>query len=237
MMKCCSRRIAGKIVSIGLVAVGFSLVGLPAVAQEQKSDFTQLMADFMRMSNTNGELNLIWWIPEEFWRVSAASNSNVSHSQIDMVIKIVHPYTIVAVASGRTRPFASPTYRTEAEVRELVRLKDSSGNTYSPLPQDQLDPSTAGLLALLKPLLGKMAGGVTENMQFCVFSGSTKDGARICDPTKEGSCEVDLGGLEFKWRLPLGSLLPKQKCPTCGEILSGAYKYCPYDGTKLAGNK
>jgi hypothetical protein len=236
-MKRWSGGIVGKLVSIGLVAVGFSLVGLPAVAQDPKPDLTQVMSDFMRMSNANGELNLIWWIPEEFWRVSAASNSNVSQSQIDMVIKLVHPYTIVAVASGKTRPFTTPTYRTEAEVRELVRLKDSSRNTYSPLPQDQLDPSTAGLLALLKPLLGKMAGGVSENMQFCVFPGSTKNGTRICDPTKEGSCEVDLGGLEFKWRLPLGSLLAKQKCPTCGEILSGAYKYCPYDGTKLAGNK
>jgi len=236
-MKPTCGRAGGKLAWLSLMAAGFCLVSLQAVAQEQKSDFTQIMSDFMRMSNTNGELNLIWWIPEEFWRLSAASNSNVSQSQIDMVIKLVHPYTIVAVASGKTRPFTSPTYRTEAEVRELVRLKDSSGNTYSPLPHDQLDPSTAGLLALLKPLLGKMAGGVSENMQFCVFPGSTKDGVRICDPMKEGSCEVDLDGQEFKWRLPLGSLLPKQRCPLCGEILSGAYKYCPYDGTKLAGNK
>jgi hypothetical protein len=226
-----------KFVWAGLMAAGFCLVSLPAVAQDQKPDSTQIVLDFMRISNANGELNLVFWIPEEFWTVSAKLNPKVSQSQMDVVIKVLHPYTIAAVVSGTIRPFATPTYRTEAEVRELVRLKDSSGNAYSPLPQDQLDPSTAGLLALLKPLLGKMAGGVSENMQFCVFPGTAKDGARICDPMKEGSCEVDLGGLEFKWRLPLGSLLPKQRCPLCGEILSGAYKYCPYDGTKLAGNK
>ena len=76
-----------------------------------------------------------------------------------------------------------------------------------------------------------------ENIHFYVFPGGNKDGTRIGDPTKEGACEMSVGERTFKWKLPLGSLLPQQKCPTCGETLSGAYKFCPYDGTKLAGSK
>jgi hypothetical protein len=206
-------------------------------AQGQKPDFTQLVFDCMKVSNVDGELNIIYWMPEEFWRMSAASNPNASQSQVDLIIKVIHPYTVVGVSSGKTGPFAAVTYRTEAEIRALVRLKDSKGNTYSPFPEDQLDPSVPGLLAFLKPGLVRVAGPAGQNIYFYAFPGSTKDGTRICDPTKEGSCELDVGTRQFKWRLPLGSLLPKQRCPTCGEMLSGAYKFCPYDGTKLAGNK
>lgn len=91
--------------------------------------------------------------------------------------------------------------------------------------------------SLVKPLLVGAVGPLGENINFFVFSGSKKDGERICDPLKEGACEVDVGERVFKWRLPLGSLLAKQRCPVCGETLSGAYKFCPYDGTKLAGSK
>jgi hypothetical protein len=206
------------------------------VAQDQKADATQLVLDCMKLSNVDGELNILFWLPEEFWRMSAASNPNASPSQVDMIIKVVHPYTIVGVSSGKTAPFAV-IYRTEAEVRNLVRLKDSKGNIYSPLPEDKLDPSVPGLFAFFKPAMARVAGSGAQNIYFYAFPGSTKDGTRICDPTREGFCEIEVGTRQFKWRLPLGSVLPKQKCPTCGEMLSGAYKFCPYDGTKLPGNK
>lgn len=222
---------------VGLVAVGFSLACVQGmVAQDQKPDATQLVLECMKISNVDGELNLLFWLPEEFWRVASASNPNASQSQVDLIIKVIHPYTIVGVSSGKTGPFAV-TYRTEAEVRDLVRLKDSKGNTYTPLPENQLDPSVPGLFAFLKPGIARTAGSAAQNIYFYAFPGSTKDGTRVCDPTKEGSCEVEVGTRQFKWRLPLGSVLPRQKCPTCGEMLSGAYKFCPYDGTKLAGNK
>jgi len=228
----------GDLVWLGLVALGIALASVQGMtAQDQKPDAAQLALDCMRISNAAGELNIVYWMPDEFWRISGASNPNVTQSQVDLVVKVIHPYFIVAVSSGKTGPFAAITYRTEAEVRDLVRLKDSKGNVYSPLPEDQLDPSVPGFLAMLKPALARMVGSAGQNMYFYAFPGSTKDGTRVCDPMKEGSCEVDVGTLQFKWRLPLGSLLPKQKCPTCGEMLSGAYKFCPYDGTKLAGNK
>jgi hypothetical protein len=191
----------------------------------------------MKISNAEGELDILFWMPEEFWRISTASNPNVSQSQVDLVVKLIHPYIIVGVSSGKTGPFAAITYRTEAEIRDVIQLKDSKGNTYSPVPEAQLNPSVPGLLGFLKPGLVRMSGPAGQNIYFYAFLGSTKDGTRICDPTKEGFCEVDVGTRQFKWRLPLGSVLPKQKCPTCGEMLSGAYKFCPYDGTKLPGNK
>jgi hypothetical protein len=220
------------------MAVGFGLGGgQVAAAQDQKPDVMALILDCMRLSRENGETHMLYWLPEELWKVSAAANPNSAQAQLDTVIKVVHPYLIVGVVSGKLGPFGAVTYRTEPEVRDLIRLKDNEGNTYSPLEEDKLDPSVPAFLALFQPIIGRTAGAMVQHMYFYVFPGIKKDGARICDPMKEGALEVDLGERVFKWRLPLSSLLPKQKCPTCGELLSGAYKYCPYDGSKLTGNK
>ncbi|MGA3324080.1 MAG: hypothetical protein ABSF45_06370 [Terriglobia bacterium] len=222
----------------GLAAVGFVLGGgQGAVAQDQKTNITDLAQDTVKVSNEPGELNLAWWLPEEFWKASFAANPRATPAQLEMFLKVVHPYFIVGIGSGKPGPFGAVTFRTEAEVRGLVQLKDNAGNIYKPLPEDKLDAGVPALLGLMKPEFAKLVGPLGENIHFYVFPGSKKDDTRICDPLKEGVCEVDLGERVFKWRLPLGSLLPKQKCPVCGETLSGAYKFCPYDGTKLAGSK
>src|SRR5208282_4556560 len=71
-MKRLCRGTGGAAVGIGLVAAGFSLACLQAVAQDLKPDTTQMVFDCMKMSNADGELNLLFWIPEEFWRKSVA---------------------------------------------------------------------------------------------------------------------------------------------------------------------
>jgi len=42
---------------------------------------------------------------------------------------------------------------------------------------------------------------------------------------------------EYKWRTPLGSLMPVKTCPKDGEKMSGAWDYCPFDGEKLIDSK
>ena len=220
-----------------LAALALALVCAPfTLAQDQRPDATQMVLECMKLSNADGEITMLWWVPEEFWKVSAASNPRITPAQVETMLKATHPYTIVGVSSGRSRAGAV-AYRTEPEVRDMIRLKDRKGNSYSPLPDSQLDPSVPGLFAVLKPSMAKTGGALAQNIFFYAFPGTAKNGVRICDTVKEGFCEVDVGARQFRWRTPLGSLLPKQKCPTCGEMLSGAYKYCPYDGTKLKGNK
>ena len=228
----------GKSAWMGFAAAGFLLLSWQAAeAQDQKLDLTEVVRETYRISNEAGEMNMVWWLPDEFWKASAAANPNSTPAQMEMFLKVVHPYVILGVGSGKMGAFGAVTYRTEAEVRDLVQLKDSEGNLSKPLAEDKMDASVPALLGLMKPIMVRMAGPIGENIHFYVFPGIKKDGARICDPLKDGACELDLGERAFKWRLPLSSLLPKQKCPVCGETLSGAYKFCPFDGTKLAGNK
>jgi len=86
---------------------------------------------------------------------------------------------------------------------------------------------------MIKPVIANTLGPLGQNMHFLLFPAKDKNGQNIAEAKKEGAFSVKLGEREFKWRLPLGSLLPPKICPKCGEKLSGAYNYCPYDGTPL----
>ncbi len=225
-------------VLITLAAIGFIFgAGQKAPAQDQKIDATELIRDTQKSSNAGGGIDMAWWIPDEFWKVSLANRPNSTPEQQEMLLKVVHPYFIVGIISGKSGLFGAITFRPGAEIRDLVQLKDNEGNIYKPLADDKIDASVPALLGLMKPVMARAMGPMGENLNFFVFEGTKKDGTRRYDPLKDGGFEIDFGERVFKWKLPLNSLLPKQKCPVCGEILSGTYKYCPYDGTKLAGNK
>jgi hypothetical protein len=78
-----------------------------------------------------------------------------------------------------------------------------------------------------------MLGALGRNMNFFVFPGVRANGRPIADAKQEGSFKVVLGEQEFRWRLPLSSLLPPKICPKCHETDKGAWKFCPWCGTAL----
>ncbi len=81
--------------------------------------------------------------------------------------------------------------------------------------------------------LTTILGPLGQNMHFIVFPSKNIKGQYIADVTKEGTFVVQLGETEFTWRLPLSSLVPPKICPVDGEKMSGAWKFCPWHGTKL----
>ena len=143
------------------------------------------------------------------------------------------PYILVAVVETKVEGVGNITYTAETALASEVRLRDANGAVYAPLDQNQINSLTQFILAFLKPALAKMGGGFWENMHFLVFPALDQNGRGIADATKDGMFSVEVGEKEFRWTLPLGSLLPPKTCPACKKQLNGAYKYCPYDGTKL----
>lgn len=53
------------------------------------------------------------------------------------------------------------------------------------------------------------------------------------DVKKEGKFSMLMDKTEYKWRLPLSSLLPPRLCPIDDEKLNGAWKFCPTHGVEL----
>lgn len=215
--------------------VVFLLFGWMAtgLAQENIVDINALTQETQKMSQKADEMTFVWWIPEEFWGASFAQDPNTTVAQAEEFIKILRPYTVIVVVDGKIGAFGGVTYMPEAAIRDSIQIKDSKGARYLPLSEGAIDADTKSLLSMMKPLFANMLGPMGQNMYFFLFPSNNKEGQKIADAKKEGSFSVEMGEREFRWRLPLGSLLPPKICPTCGEKLSGAYKFCPWDGSKL----
>jgi hypothetical protein len=198
-------------------------------------DLTALAQETQKVSHKTDEVSLLWWIPEEFWRASISQGGDLSASQTEEFLKVLRPYLVVAVIDGRMGPIGGLTFKSEATIRESVQLIDASGKRYRTLNNDSLDADTKNLLQMFKPVLTNMLGPIGQNMHFLLFPAHDAKGGMIAEAKKEGAFSVQLGNAEYKWRLPLGSLLPLKTCPVDGEQLNGAWIFCPWHGARLVG--
>jgi hypothetical protein len=58
-------------------------------------------------------------------------------------------------------------------------------------------------------------------------------GKRLADPNKPGALQFSVYDQDFKWRLPLASLLPRKFDPKSNEDFPGNFDYNPFTGDKL----
>jgi hypothetical protein len=205
----------------------------PAAATENKPTVEGLLKETQRTLSSSGEIRLVWWIPTEFFLLSAASGGKVNPADIEDMRATVDPYVLVAVLNGRIGSTGSTAWRSEADTRETLRLVDASGATYQPLAEEDLSPELRTFLGIMKPFMVNMMGSMGKNLNFFAFAAKDAKGQRIADAKHEGSFAIRLGETDYRWRLPLGSLLPSKTCPKCKESCSGAWKFCPWDGTLL----
>jgi len=214
-----------------LLALCFSL--LTCAAEENTVDLSALTRETQQTIHKEHNMTIVWWVPEDFWQAAMAASGDVTQKQIDKVIKVVHPYTLVAVVEGEFGPFGGVSYKSEKVIRDQLTILDAKGNAYKPMDVSEASPDLQNLLASMKPMLSNMLGPMGKNFNFYVFPGMTKDKKLIANAKAESNFTVQNGEEAFKWRLPLGSLLPPKTCAKCGEKLNGAFKFCPYDGTAL----
>lgn len=220
---------------IGVLAAMFMLFGwvVAGLAQESKIDLNMLIQETQKMSQETDEMTLIWWIPEEYWQVSFAQDPTTTEAQTEEFLKVLRPYTLIAVVDGKMGAFGGVTYRPEADVRAGIQIRDSQGAYYLPLSKDKIDVNTNNFLSMMKPVFANMLGPMGQNMHFFVFPAVDKDGRKIAEVKKDGDFSVELDGREFRWRLPLSSLLLPKVCLKCKEKCSGAWHFCPWCGASL----
>ena len=202
-------------------------------AQDIKVDINALIQETQKMSQSQHEMTLVWWIPEDFWRVNFEQNPNITKAQTEEFIKLLRPYIIVVAVDGEIGNFGGVSYESESTIRNSIRLIDNQRNNYRPLSTETVNADLKNFLSLMEPVFVNMLGPLGQNMHFFLFPPKNEAGQDIADAKKEGTFSVKLNQREFKWRLPLGSLLAPKICPVDGERLSGAWKFCPWHGVEL----
>ncbi|NOZ68372.1 MAG: hypothetical protein GXP46_03825 [Deferribacteres bacterium] len=201
--------------------------------EAKKVNLNALMQEIQKTSEKPDEVTIIWWLPEEFWRVNFAQRATMTEAQIERVLGVLRHYMIIMVIDGKIGPLGGVTYKSEETIRNSIQLIDSQGVHYRPLSSDEIDADTKNFLSMFRPVLSNILGPMGQNMQFFIFPSKNKNRQDIADAKREGAFSVKLGKKEFKWRLPLGSLLPEKTCPVDGEKLNGAWKFCPWHGVEL----
>ena len=202
-------------------------------AQSVEPDMNKLIQETQKMLNEDDRITMVWWLPEEYWKASLKQGRAVTNDQIDQYMQFIRPYTFFVIVHGEVGSFGGISFASETDLRQSIRLIDSEGKQYHPLSSFDIDSNTQNLLSIMKPLFASMLGPLGENMHFFLFDAKDSYHNKFVSATDPGKFYVKLGQKEFCWRTPIGALLPEKTCPYCGEKLSGAYLYCPYDGTKL----
>jgi len=207
----------------------------PASSDAVDTRLDDIIKDTQRPVGGKDIAGLVWWIPAEFWEVSAVQQGSTPEKARETFAPM-REYTMVIVAVGKVG-IGNITWYSEADVRSSTTLRDADGQSYKPLAD--ISPDATGIASIVKPVLGNTLGQTGQNLQIMFFPAKTAAGKFIADPTRAGSFSVVIENLAgpklstFEWRLPLTSLSPPRFCPVGKERVEANWKYCPWHGVKL----
>jgi hypothetical protein len=207
----------------------------PAVAADPKSvDIAALVLELQKGHRDSGSMTVVGWFPTQYWEISRARNTRLTDKEKKDLVEALRPYTIIGIVCGEVDVTGRLAFRSEAEIRGRTQLMDDKGNTYNPLGEDDIQTAAKTAITGTKSTMAGMAGQLGNNMRFLVFPATDSTGRQIADPESKGVLVVKFDKQEFRWKLPLGSLLPAKSCTKCKEKCSGAWDFCPWCGTKLS---
>jgi hypothetical protein len=183
-------------------------------------------------------MNLVWWIPTEFWSATLLSNKDLPPEASKEVIDKLKPYAILAVVRG---DITNAKFYDKATVQAnlTVTYKDAKGKTFVLKPIENPNDTVTQLINQIKPMLTAAMGKTGLNMHFYVFDDQAA-GQRIVPLTEHGQLIVELkplpkeDGGTIAFDLPLDSLFQPRLCANCGHKANVSWLYCPYCGKELA---
>lgn len=223
------KHMQGRIRFAFLALLGTAVL-LPAAARA--ADLQQLVQETQRSTAADGTLQIVWWMPQQFWEESMNANPAVPAEARTQLLSTLADYTIIAMmrAKAGALGITDPSSKEDLQKNAQVMV---DGKMIEPLAPEQVSPGAQLLLAQLKPAMASMVGQVGQNLEFLVYPAKGADGKVLLDASRPGTFSVTLFNQANAWRLPLGSLLPPRKDPKTGELFPGNYNFNPYTGTKL----
>ncbi len=209
------------------------ILGLLTAGVACAVDLQELVKESQQVRNADQKLEMVWWIPQEFWETSFNGNPNVSAESKAQILGVLQDYQIVAVVYVKTSVAGFTEIASEPDILANVKF-ESGGKVIDAVPADKISTGAQSILGAIKPLMTGMLGQLGQNMHFVVYP--NRDGTRrLVDPVQAGAFQVSLYDQVFDWRLPLASLLPRKMDPKTHEEFPGNFNFNPYTGGKLGG--
>ncbi|MBC2844197.1 hypothetical protein [Winogradskyella flava] len=188
-------------------------------------------------SDNADTIDIIWWIPTEYWNVVFSQDPTTSISDTEDIVNLVKDYVFVMALKGKIGTFGGITYDDENIVREQLNV-NYMNTDLKRVDNDNLNPDIVNFLSMMKPMMKNMMGPMGENMQFIVFeSPDRKNNVIPIDPYSSETIKFELGDFKKDVMLPLACLLEEKVCPETDEEHNGKWTFCPYHGVKLVDKK
>ncbi len=199
----------------------------------EKVDMQKFIHETQRLEQGPNSFQLIWWIPTEFWKQSFRNTPSLTVEQKEGFYQAVDDYIVVCVIDAKTTAFGSIVPSSRNEILDKLSLTIGEGKMMKSLPNSEVSDDALNLFAMMKPMMSKMLGQFGKGMEFICFRGLNAEGEKLLDPKGKNSFVINMEKTEYKWRLPLGSLLPPKYDSRSGEKFPGNYIFNPFTGNKL----
>lgn len=216
-------------------------LALPALAQSQDAprprpiaevNVNALVEEVQHMSDDPNRIELVWWMPPQFWQ-RALLDSDLDKTDQREMTELFTKYVVVAVVKGDLGDFGVKGFADEAALRKQLRLVDADGTRVAPLPQDELESELAILFTVMRPVMASFIGPTGQNMQMFAFPGRDRAGKPRGDALAAGMVRFDLDGVSFPFETPLPSLLMPMYDGATGKEFPGTFRFNPYTGAPL----
>ena len=195
------------------------------------ADLQSMVRETQKMGIEGNSLEMVWWIPNEYWLESFKDNPAMNDAAIEEFIDVFNDYTIVAVIDGKIGLFGGVETKKYEEIVDKLRLTIGK-DVYKPIKKKELSQDLANFFDAMKPIMAGMLGQFGSGTEFFAFEGKGKKGVRLLEPLSETEFSITLNNT-YHYRLPLGALLPNKIDPKTKEEFPGNYKFNPFTGTKL----
>jgi hypothetical protein len=192
----------------------------------------EILRDTQRTTQANGDITLVMWMPQQFWEESMKSNPALTAEGRAQVLAPLADYALFGVMRAKIGAAGIADVQPKAELLKNLKI-EVNGKAVQPLAPDAIAPGAQMLLSSLKPAMAAMGGPAMQGMEFIVFPAKA-DGKPLIDALQPGTLQVSFYDQTYRWRTPLGSLLPAKVDAKTGEEFPGNYSFNPFTGEKLS---
>ena len=219
--------------TVALAAPAFAQsADAPRVRPIAEVNANTLVEETQEISDSPDKMELVWWMPPQFWERALLDADMTATEQRDMV-DLFRKYVVVAVVKGEMGDFGMKGFSGEDELRAQLRLVDADGTRVAPMRQDELETELAVLFTVMRPVMATFIGPAGQNMQMFAFPAKDRAGKPRADALASGTVRVDLDGVPFVFETPLPSLLMPMYDGATGKEFPGTFRFNPYTGAPL----
>lgn len=217
-----------------LACLAVPAAGQQAPKPQATADLGNFVKEIMLLDMQGNKSQMVFWFPQEFLLASALAQSKEPRASLEEQLAVIKPYLLLGVQCSADSLDGTPSYQSEKVIRARTVLKSPDGSEIAPLTTV---PPFVSIMA--EAMQTTMASEGDKNLYILVFPSKSKDGKPLIVTDHKDKLTVVLkpgGGYPqatFVWHTPFDAVTPMAPCPSCKEMVSAKWSFCPWCGAKL----